>query len=127
MRIYLAVNGIEIGVDEEDLGEFTVGLTSGNSKMDNSMDEQSEQKTKQEMQEYEKSLAQLIAHIDQQIPLKEEEQVLILYHLKTPEMVIQFMDWIESRLSDTDEIQATKEEILRAAVQISKQADREYV
>ena len=68
---------------------------------------------------YRKALISLINSINREIPLEEKNQVLIVYKLNTPEKIVKFNEWIMSRLED-GKLNATETEIVRAAVQASK-------
>jgi hypothetical protein len=69
---------------------------------------------------YREALMSLIVSIDKVVPLKEENQVLIVMKLNTEEKVIMWNEWIKSRLVGENDLQATEEEIVRAAVRIDK-------
>ena len=69
---------------------------------------------------YWEALMSLIVSIDNVVPLKEENQVLIVMKLNTEEKVIMWNEWIKSRLVGDNDLQATEEEIVRAAVRIDK-------
>ena len=69
---------------------------------------------------YWEALMSLIVSIDNVVPLKEENQVLIVMKLNTEEKVIMWNEWIKSRLVGENDLQATEAEIVRAAVRIDK-------
>lgn len=69
---------------------------------------------------YWEALMSLIVSIDKVVPLKEENQVLIVMKLNTEEKVIMWNEWIKSRLVGDNYLQATEAEIVRAAVRIDK-------
>ena len=69
---------------------------------------------------YRQALISLINSINQVIPLKEENQVLIVLRLDTEKKIIKFNDWIKTKLKGENELDATEQEIVRAAVQIGK-------
>jgi hypothetical protein len=62
----------------------------------------------------------LINSINQVIPLKPENQVLIVLKLNTEEKIVKFNEWIKTRLKGENDLQATETEIVRAAVRIGK-------
>ena len=69
---------------------------------------------------YRKALFVLINAIDRVIPMKPENQVLIVIRLDTEEKIVQFNNWVKSRLTGENELDATEVEIVRAAVRIGK-------
>ncbi len=69
---------------------------------------------------YRKKLIKLINSINNVVPLKEENQVLIVMKLNTVEKIIKFNEWIKLRLNGENELKATEEEIVRVAVHIDK-------
>lgn len=69
---------------------------------------------------YRQALISLINSINQVIPLKPENQVLIVWRLDTEEKIIKFNDWIKTKLKGENELVATEQEIVRAAVFIGK-------
>ena len=69
---------------------------------------------------YRKALITLINAINRVIPLTPENQVLIVIELDTEEKIIQFNNWVKSRLTGENELDATEVEIVRAAVRIGK-------
>ena len=68
---------------------------------------------------YEKALIRLINSIDGQVPLPEEDKVLILLRLDSEEKIKKFNKWVGGRLQG-ETLNATATEITRAAVKISK-------
>ncbi len=69
---------------------------------------------------YRKKLIKLINSINNVVPLKEENQVLIVMKLNTVEKIIKFNEWIKLRLNGENELKATEDEIVRVAVHIDK-------
>ena len=69
---------------------------------------------------YRKALFVLINEIDRVIPMKPENQVLIVLRLDTEEKIVQFNNWVKSRRTGENELDATEVEIVRAAVRIGK-------
>ena len=69
---------------------------------------------------YREALISLITSINQVIPLKEENQVLMVMKLNTEEKIIKFNEWVKTKLKGENELQATETEIVRAAVKIDK-------
>lgn len=69
---------------------------------------------------YREALISLINSINKVIPLKEENQVLLVMQLNSEEKIIKFNEWIKSKLKGENELQTTETEIVRAAVQINK-------
>ena len=69
---------------------------------------------------YREALLSLINSINQVIPLKEENQVLIVMKLNTERKIVIFNEWVKTRLKGENDLQATEEEIVRAAVRIDK-------
>ena len=69
---------------------------------------------------YWEALLELINAITRSVPLSMENQALIVYRLDTEEKIEAFFQWIESRLVGDDKVQATEEEIVRAAVHAHK-------
>ena len=67
---------------------------------------------------YREALISLITSINQVIPLKEENQVLMVMKLNTEEKIIKFNEWVKTKLKGENELQATETEIVRAAVKI---------
>ena len=70
---------------------------------------------------YRQALISLINSINQVIPLKPENQVLIVLRLDTEKKIIKFNNWIKTKLKGENELEATEQEIVRKAVQISKE------
>lgn len=68
---------------------------------------------------YREGLIALIHSINVEIPLKEENQVLIVYKLNTVNKICEFNEWVKEHL-DNGELKATEEEIVRAAVKAGK-------
>ena len=68
---------------------------------------------------YRKALIGLINSINQEVPLEEKDQVLIVMTLDTENKIHRFNNWLKTKL-DNGSLQATSVEIVRAAVQISK-------
>ena len=68
---------------------------------------------------YREALIRLINAIINEIPLKEENQVLLVMKLNTEEKIIRFNEWVKEHL-ENGELMATEEEITRAAVKIDK-------
>ena len=68
------------------------------------------------------ALIGLILSIDQVIPLSEQNMVLILLKLNTSEKIRQFVRWGRTKLGPDGEndLRATEEEIVRAAVWIDR-------
>ena len=69
---------------------------------------------------YRKALITLINSIDRVIPMKPENQVLIVLRLDTEEKIVQFNNWVKSRLTGENELNATEVEIAGAASLIGK-------
>ena len=72
---------------------------------------------------YRKALITLINAINRVIPLTPENQVLIVIELDTEEKIIQFNNWVKSRLTGENELNATEVEIAGAASLIGKGLD----
>ena len=72
---------------------------------------------------YRKALITLINAINRVIPLTPENQVLIVIELDTEEKIIQFNNWVKSRLTGENELNATEVEIVGAASLTSKGLD----
>ncbi len=68
---------------------------------------------------YREALMRLINAINREIPLKKENQVLLVMKLNTEEKIIRFNEWIKEHL-EKGKLMATEEEITRAAVKIDK-------
>ena len=69
---------------------------------------------------YRAVLMSMINSINQVIPLKDENQVLIVMKLDTEEKIQKWFEWLRPKLIGENELQATEAEIVRAAVHISK-------
>lgn len=69
---------------------------------------------------YRKALISLINSINEVVPLEDKDQVLIVLKLDTEEKISLFNDWVKSHLIGENELHATAQEIVRAAVQIGK-------
>ena len=69
---------------------------------------------------YREALISLINSINQSVPLKKENQVLIVIQLDTEQKIIKFNEWVKAHLQGENDLQATEAEIVRAAVKISK-------
>ena len=69
---------------------------------------------------YRKLLLDMINAINQVVPLKEENQVLIVMKLNTEQKIGKWIEWIRQRLSGENNLNATETEIVRAAVKIDK-------
>ena len=69
---------------------------------------------------YRKLLLDMINAINQVVPLKEENQVLIVMKLNTEQKIGKWIEWIQQRLSGENNLNATETEIVRAAVKIDK-------
>lgn len=72
---------------------------------------------------YRKALFSLINSIDRVIPLKPENQVLIVMELDTEEKIIQFNNWVKSRLTGENDLDTTEMEIVGVASWIGKGLD----
>ena len=70
--------------------------------------------------QYKEHLLTIINSINSTIPLKAENQVLIVLKLNSIEKIRKWVDWIRSKLQGENELMATEVEIVRAAVQIDK-------
>lgn len=70
--------------------------------------------------QYKEHLLTIINSINSTIPLKEENQVLIVLKLNSIEKIRKWVDWIRSKLQGENELMATEAEIVRAAGQIDK-------
>jgi hypothetical protein len=69
---------------------------------------------------YREALIGMINSINQVIPLREENQVLIVIKLNTEEKIHKWFEWLRPRIKGENDLQATEEEIVRAAVRIDK-------
>ena len=58
--------------------------------------------------------------INAQIPLAEEDRVLIMYSLNTEEKIKRYNEWVKSRL-DGETLNATETEVIQTAVKIGKE------
>lgn len=75
----------------------------------------------EEYAQYKEALLTLINSINREIPLEESNQVLIVYKLNTPEKIRKFCKIVKSRLQE-GKLKMTEAEIVRAAVQASKES-----
>ncbi len=69
---------------------------------------------------YRAALMRLIASINNVVPLKPENQVLLVMTLDTEEKIVKFNEWVKTKLLGENDLQATEVEIVRAAVKIDK-------
>ena len=69
---------------------------------------------------YREHLMSMINSINQVIPLKPENQVLIVIKLDTEEKIQSWFEWLRPRIKGENDLQATEVEIVRAAVRIGK-------
>ena len=69
---------------------------------------------------YRTALVALVHSIDAQIPLAEEDRVLIMYSLNTEEKIKRYNEWVKSRL-DGETLNATETEVIQTAVKIGKE------
>ena len=69
---------------------------------------------------YREHLMSMINSINQVIPLKPENQVLIVIKLDTEEKIQSWFEWLRPRIKGENDLQATEAEIVRAAVRIGK-------
>ena len=69
---------------------------------------------------YRTALIALIHSINNQVPLDEEERLLIMLKLNSEKKIIKFNKWIKNRVIE-DDLHATAAEIARAAVKIGKE------
>ena len=67
-------------------------------------------------------LVGLIVAIADEVPMAEENQVLLMYKLNTEDRVLRFNDWLKTKLKD-GKLVTTEAEICRAAVKVSKGLD----
>ena len=72
-----------------------------------------------EMDWYKEELVRLLHDIEDQIPMEMPDIVLIMMDLDTVEKIVQFAEWVESKL-DGDNLKTTAREIVRAAVWIGQ-------
>lgn len=70
---------------------------------------------------YRKALLSMINSINQVIPLKPENQVLIVLRLDKEEKIQKWFEWLRPKVKGENELEATEQEIVRAAVQIGKE------
>ncbi len=68
---------------------------------------------------FREALISLIHSINVQVPIKEENRVLLLLKLNTQEKIFEFNDWLKSKISG-DNLKTTEAEIMRVAVKIDK-------
>ena len=68
---------------------------------------------------YRKALLDLICSINHEIGLKEENQVLIVIKLDSEDKIIDFNEWVKSKIKN-NKLFATEAELMRAVVQINK-------
>ncbi len=68
---------------------------------------------------YRAELAILIARIERENHLAQEDSILILHSLNSKAKAAQFKDWVKSRTAD-EHLNAKAVEIVRAAVRIGK-------
>ena len=76
-------------------------------------------KTMDENNPYQKMLIKLLNSIDNQIPLKAEDKVLMVLSLNSEEKIVEYSRWVKSKL-DGERLNATYTEIVQAAVWIGK-------
>ena len=67
---------------------------------------------------YWEALISLICSINRVVKIKESDQVLMVYNLDTEEKIWKFSEWVRSRLTGENDLDATAQEIVRAAVWI---------
>ena len=75
----------------------------------------------EEYNQYRERLLTLINSINREIPIEESNQVLIVYKLNTTEKIRKFCKTLKSHLQG-DKLKMTEAEIVRAAVQASKES-----
>lgn len=75
----------------------------------------------EEYSQYRERLLTLINSINREIPIEESNQVLIVYKLNTPDKIRKFCKIVKSRLQE-GKLKMTEAEIVRAAVQASKES-----
>lgn len=75
----------------------------------------------EEYSQYRERLLTLINSINREIPIEESNQVLIVYKLNTPDKIRKFCKTLKSRLQE-GKLKMTEAEIVRAAVQASKES-----
>ena len=69
---------------------------------------------------YYQPLMDMIVSINEIIPLKKENQVLIVLQLNTEEKVKLWFKWIGTKLTGENELNTTEIEIMHVTAQISK-------
>ena len=69
---------------------------------------------------YREKMLELIRAIDREMPMRDENKVLIVLQLDTDQKRIAWFDWVGSKLKGENELGATEEEIVRAAVKINR-------
>ena len=69
---------------------------------------------------YREKMLALIRAIDREMPMRDENKVLIVLQLDTDQKRIAWFDWVGSKLKGENELDATEEEIVRAAVKINR-------
>lgn len=69
--------------------------------------------------QYKEHLLTMVNAINREIPLREQNQVLIVYKLNTVEKIQKFFAWIGENLQE-GKLMAAEEEIVRAAVKAAK-------
>ena len=75
----------------------------------------------EEYSQYRERLLTLINSINREIPIEGSNQVLIVYKLNTPEKIRKFCKIVKARLQE-GKLKMTEAEIVRAAVQASKES-----
>ena len=75
-------------------------------------------------QEFRKELVSLVNSINDVVPMEMENQVLLLYKLKSVDKIVCFNEWVKSKM-EGENLLATETEICRAAVQIARACDAE--
>lgn len=73
-----------------------------------------------EYNQYKEHLLTLLNSINKEIPLEEQNQVLIVYKLNTVEKIRKFFEILKPQLQG-GKLKMTEAEIVRAAVQASKE------
>lgn len=74
----------------------------------------------EESSPYREALISLILSINQVVPLRMEDQVLMVLSLDTEQKIIKFNNWVKERLTGENDLGVTEAEIIRAAVKIGK-------
>lgn len=69
--------------------------------------------------QYKEHLLTMVNAINREIPLREQNQVLIVYKLNTVEKIQKFFEWIGENLQE-GKLLATEEKIVRVAVKAAK-------